>query len=376
MGLAGSAFESRIRSGTNRELKLWGNPEVRLRFKVRQRADRRRRTKQLPTMTTIAPASTSNGALALRPTQLAGAALSTVVLLGTVYSVLFDTALDTSNPLNRLHTRHDGQTAYFAQKSNLFNTVFVKRAWGWTTAAFLSLFFTAPIPIWRSGRRLQRWTITTGVWLVFAAWFFGPSLFDRLNVLSGAQCLVRLPNTIADANTAEGGTYVVVANEYCDRRAILTPSSHPSLFASIPELQNALAGTASVGGNAILETLKLRPKLYRGHDISGHLFLITLAVLFLADQLTPSLRLLFPSHFPSPSPALTSTPISGSTAASTSATSQPELSKEKDELPPPTEHVYAVYFTLALTGLWLFMALTTSVFFHTVAEKVTGFGTY
>lgn len=294
-----------------------------------------------------------------RTTTYAAAALTAIVTFGTIYGAVYDTALDTSSPLSYLsnpssthphhaHTRIDGHTGYLAQKHNIFNTYFVKKAWGWTTAAFLGMFLSSPPTLLNPTRRLARYAMSTVVWSLFTAWFFGPGVFDRLNVLSGAECLVRLPDDVSIPTSAEGvstdGKYVHVPADYCHQRTVLTSSS-------LPELQSALAGAASVAGNTVLETYKLRPKLYRGHDISGHLFLLTLSTLFLVNQLTPSVKLLFPSLFPSPSRPPTS----------------------KAEL-PTTLHVYSVYFGLALTALWMFMALTTSVYFHTVGEKVTGFG--
>ena len=71
-------------------------------------------------------------------------ALSTIVLFGTAYSVVYSTYLDTSNPLltHLPHPLH--KTHYFASKKNLLNVLFIKKLWGWTSAAFLALYFTSP----------------------------------------------------------------------------------------------------------------------------------------------------------------------------------------------------------------------------------------
>ena len=73
-------------------------------------------------------------------------ALSSALLLWTFYSVAHHTWLGTSDPLlalsrtpHPLHTSH-----YFARKDNALNTFFIKRAWGWTSAAALALAATAP----------------------------------------------------------------------------------------------------------------------------------------------------------------------------------------------------------------------------------------
>jgi Fat storage-inducing transmembrane protein len=305
------------------------------------------KAKLTQTMTTPSALRTASPS----PTRIAAVALAAVVGIGTLYSVLYDTALDTSDPASYWSLPPDGQTPYFAQRSNIFNVYFVKRAWGWTSVAFFGMFFTSPTSIQRPTRRIARWVATTLVWALFAAWFFGPSLFDRINSLSGAQCLVRLPGVGQASSPADPETFIVVSPEYCQSRTLLTPSSHPAFFAENPDLARALTGTAAIVGSPLLETLKLKPKLFRGHDVSGHLFLLTLSVLFLADQLTPSLKLFYPSIF--------------------SSRASPTVRSAKEQF-----HIYAINFSVALIALWLLMCLTTSVYFHTVGEKVTGFGEF
>jgi hypothetical protein len=69
------------------------------------------------------------------------------------------------------------------------------------------------------------------------------------------------------------------------------------------------------------------PCLRRGHDVSGHVFLLTLGVLFLADQLRQA-------HH---------------------------------------ARLYARVAVGALVGLWVFSLWITSVYFHSPAEKISGF---
>ena len=77
----------------------------------------------------------------------------------------------------------------------------------------------------------------------------------------------------------------------------------------------------------------------RGHDVSGHVFLLTLSLLVLADAVAPALalpqRALLPAR----------TPI----------------------------HWYAVLASCSLMLVWLFALLTTAVFFHSPFEKFTGY---
>lgn len=247
--------------------------------------------------------------ISIHTRQAAFITLTLVLFLGTVYSVKNSTFLDTSNPLltHLPHPLH--KSDYFASKSNILNVWFIKRAWGWTSFAFLFLWLTSPRRT-QTLNRVFQWTLASLAWLAFTSWFFGPALIERLIALSGGECTVALPS---------GGAFVV-PHEYCLTKVPLSPVTHPGLFAApwvLPE-----APWSAV------------PRLRRGHDVSGHVFLLTMSILFLADQLTPSLR-----------------------AASW----------------PHRMHTWAVMATVGLVAIWLFALGTTSVYFHTPLEKLTGY---
>ena len=244
-----------------------------------------------------------------------------------MYSVASHSYLDTSDPLVALghvkHPLHD--VSYFARKTNILNTVFIKRAWGWTTASFLALWLTYPSAandlesrkrVMTGRERLKKWLAATAVWMFFASWFFGPAILERLTSLSGGECVVPLPS----------GKVHAVPPEYCYSRTTLSPATHPHLF-FIPPL------VLDEENNGNWET---KPRLMRGHDVSGHVFLLTMSVLFLADMIRPSLSL--PSGIRS------------------------------------TAHNCAIVGTAFLMAIWLFAIWMTSVYFHTPFEKLTGYG--
>jgi len=233
--------------------------------------------------------------------------LAVVVASATVYSVLHDTYLDTSNPL-LTHLPHPlGKTHYYANKANYLNVYFIKKAWAWTSAAFLFSWITSP-PSTRTAERVWKWVAQTAMWLVFTTWFFGPSLFERAILASGGECLLTLP----------AGDLVVVPAEHCFTKSYLSPQNHPHLFAATSALAPNWSAT---------------PRLRRGHDISGHIFLLIMSTLFLVDQLRFSFRV-----------------------------------DRRSAL-----HTVATVLNIALIGLWLFATYTTSLYFHSPLEKVTGF---
>ncbi|KAH7913479.1 Fat storage-inducing transmembrane protein [Hygrophoropsis aurantiaca] len=235
-------------------------------------------------------------------------AITTILLIGTISSVWNESYLDTSNPLltHLPHPLH--KTHYFASKTNLLNVWFIKRAWGWTSLAFILLWGTSPRQQ-RTARRAIKWISETLVWMMFTSWFFGPAILERVIAASGGECIVSLPT----------GDILTVPVEYCFTKATLSPETHPGFFSSGLLLPDA--------------TWRGVPRLRRGHDVSGHVFILTMAVLFLVDQLRSSPR--------------TSTWT--------------------------WSHRAAVTFNVVLISIWLFSLYTTSIYFHSPIEKFSGY---
>ncbi|KIY49086.1 hypothetical protein FISHEDRAFT_42007 [Fistulina hepatica ATCC 64428] len=243
-------------------------------------------------------------------TLFAFAALSAIIVFGTIYSVVYGTYLDTSDPLIT-HLAHPlSKSVYWANKSNFLNVYFIKKAWAWTSGVFLLAFFTSPASA-RTARAFYKWVIGTLTWYAFTSWFFGPPLFERVIVASGGQCVLSLP----------AGNIVTVPQEYCHSHATLSPATHPDLF-------------ASVASTPVMEWAGGRPRLRLGHDVSGHIFLLTMSVLLLSDQLKTSLR------------------APGAWSMS---------------------RVLGLVASIAMIAIWLFASYTTSVYFHSPLEKATGY---
>jgi hypothetical protein len=245
----------------------------------------------------------------------AAIASGVIIAAGTAYSLAYSTFLDTSNPLitglpHPLHGKH-----YFASKQNPLNVLFLKRLWFWTSISFAALFFTSP-PQAQTYERMYKYLTETFVWASFTSWFFGPALLERVITLTGGECSVTLPS----------GYVLRLPAEYCypGGPQHISPATHPTLFAAsllVPET----------------EQWKARPRLRKGHDVSGHIFLLTMSCLFLVDQLVQSRRTL------------------GTTNAL---------------------HKYATYAVTAVVAVELFSMYVTSVYFHSPSEKFTGYCKY
>ncbi|KAI8871439.1 hypothetical protein GQ42DRAFT_162011 [Ramicandelaber brevisporus] len=158
---------------------------------------------------------------------------------------------------------------YFANKNNVLNTMFVKMAWMWTTVAILPY---ATIVLSRVADSTQsisynirkvrnialRWVAATAYWYLMTQWCFGPPIFDRIFSWSGGAChrvsMTALKPGIATLSTAGGlagmGTLDIVHSYGC-RRA---------------------------GG-----------RWFGGHDVSGHCFLLTHALMYMYEEVSPYL---------------------------------------------------------------------------------------
>jgi hypothetical protein len=147
--------------------------------------------------------------------------------------------------------------------------------------------------------------------MVFTSWFFGPAVIERVVIASGGECILHVP----------AGEQISLPIEMCYTKAPVSHLSHPHLFSE------SLVQPPTYWQGAV-------PRLKKGHDISGHIFLLTMSTLFLADQLRASLRVRSWSQ----------------------------------------AHTLAVAANVALIAIWLFATYTTSVYFHSPLEKATGYG--
>ncbi|KAG0260751.1 hypothetical protein BG011_001648 [Mortierella polycephala] len=132
-------------------------------------------------------------------------------------------------------------------------------------------------------KALVRWGLASLYWWLISQWFFGPGLFDRVFVLTGGSCSV-------DGHWSQ---------YHCRNQGGLWSG---------------------------------------GVDISGHMFLLTHAWLFLMEELSMFLNV--PEAW---------TALQNRSGAR-----------------------YAVWSVVALCGLWWWMLLMTSVYYHHMAEKLTG----
>ncbi|KAK6510348.1 hypothetical protein TWF506_009462 [Arthrobotrys conoides] len=198
-----------------------------------------------------------------------------------------------------------GQSAsYFSRKNNIFNVLFVKIGWFWTTVAFLVHVANLRHPnvTHTRSKALVRWGLATLVWVLVTQWFFGPPLMDRTFTVTGGSC-----------------------RPSYDTQSLALAAKSEQAFTS--------AACKGVGG-----------KWDGGHDLSGHAFMLTHASLFLWAETLPRL-----------------------------VDSMWRGTVGPRNLTPLMAEWFGVHwFVWGILGLWWWMLLMTSVYFHTWPEKVSG----
>lgn len=187
----------------------------------------------------------------------------------------------------------DPYPSYFGEKKNIFNVLFVRQGWLWTTIAYVA--HATYVYQHSNGTNnnkqsllkqfLLRYTLATLWWISFSQWLFGLPIMDRVFVLTGGSC-EGVPNGDGSAATLTS------------------------------------ADCKTQGGRWV-----------GGYDPSGHCFLLVHSSLLLWFEILPTL-------------------------------------KSNDYSVSPIPGVIKGVF--ALLGLWWWMLLMTSVYFHSFVEKLAG----
>lgn len=198
---------------------------------------------------------------------------------------------------------------YYNDKRNVFNQVFVKKGWLWTTVVIV-VFYAAvlarvPNKVAVVRRAVINYVVVTIWWIFFTQWFGGLPIMDRVFVLTGGGCVVNQPTL---------PTFVPHGNQF----KLTSVSSY--------------------------SCRRLRGSWQDGHDPSGHVFLLTHSSLYLFLETAPFW-------------------VSWTHLAS-------GLRQVRHDVRAAVHHPHLV--VMPLVGLWVFMLFMTNVYFHSTAEKFVG----
>ncbi|KAI9806236.1 MAG: hypothetical protein M1825_006351 [Sarcosagium campestre] len=279
----------------------------------------------------------------------------TTLVLGSLFSILnppaanytFSTSITSSGRIP------EPAPSYFARKSNIFNVLFVKLGWFWTTVAFSAYLLdrrlatsrrlrrraqapgatpsstTSPSRItttttttnpWSVLQAILRYALFTLYWIIVTRWCFGPALIDRSFTLTGG---------------------------FCER--------HSGLLSA--------AACKAHGG-----------RWNGGHDISGHVFLLVMSSAFLGMEVLPEvLRVLGAGDELSTSET---TSVGARRAKAKTDDDEDEITRlqratSSSESPGVSAGI-GLKVVLGVTALSWWMLLMTAAYFHTWLEKLTG----
>ncbi|WFD34963.1 ATP adenylyltransferase [Malassezia cuniculi] len=258
-----------------------------------------------------------------------------VVLAGTLFSIYYGTH-HYSVAMSAI--KHTNATEYhrlalnapiFVDRSNWINQTFVKLAWFWNTLVVVAIAATLKrtagglrgerqrtksfsdvdiVTRILASKTFLRWAVATLGWVLFAAWFFGPSVTQRVSIATGAQCVFN--GDIVDAAQCHLGT-------------------------------NPVARWSG------------------GHDVSGHTFILALGILLILEMLVPYLPYVLPSF----SLVRQSIPLSIYADKDIFRTGSRRVR---------LANVAVFWGSTFILGLWGIMLTITAVYHHHPNEKLTG----
>ncbi|KAK6459374.1 inositol phospholipid synthesis and fat-storage-inducing TM-domain-containing protein [Scheffersomyces xylosifermentans] len=225
---------------------------------------------------------------------------------------------------------------YYNDKKNIFNQLFVKKGWAWTT---LNLVIFYGIVLYReksSGERVQlvkkaviNYVLATIWWIFFTQWFFGMPIMDKIFVLTGGKCVI-------EESTSNNHRYIHLFQAIEDQ---------------IGKLESKYVTSYSCR--------KLKGNWEGGHDPSGHVFLLVHSSLYLFLEVQPFW--ISWSYF------------KGTVITAYKNITQPNKTigdkiKTFKDLVVENPSVLVV----KLIVLWWFMLFMTNIYFHSIAEKFVG----
>lgn len=229
---------------------------------------------------------------------------------------------------------------YYNDKRNLFNQIFVKKGWGWTTVVIVVfyslLFLTGENPKLQTpqqrrkaiGNGVVKYFAATAWWVLYTQWCFGLPIMDRIFVYTGGKC---------------------------------TAIQHEHLSKGVPKFKDS--GLFHMLGSGLefeskrissLTCRKLKGNWQGGHDPSGHVFLLVHSSLYLFLETFPFV--VSWSKFVSLCKLLRSRWSQGMQGQATIhfLVQNPQL------------------LVHGLIALWWFMLFMTNIYFHSVFEKLVG----
>ncbi|ODV63050.1 uncharacterized protein ASCRUDRAFT_74455 [Ascoidea rubescens DSM 1968] len=300
---------------------------------------------------------------------------------------------------------HSLFSSFFRNKKNFINLVFVKNGWFWNT--FIYLFNLVLLMLLQSVHlakldatrktnnknailwriftsSIKRYILTTLYWYFFTQWFFGKPIMDKIFILTGGKC--------HDINSLDS-KFQKILGRYPSLREQLV---FPQLDYKIIKNNNPADGLNIDTENLPLEGFTSSALCRRiggswkgGHDPSGHVFLLVHSSLFLIFELLPNLSIYLNDfiyqnsnnyYFASLIDYLKlnkniDQKLKDNDSINNNNNNKTNQINNKDK--SITNLLFqlsknSLSLTFLLLSLWYFMLLITSIYFHSVYEKLFG----
>lgn len=238
--------------------------------------------------------------------------------------------------------QHEEVYNYYNNKRNLFNQLFVKKGWGWTTLIIVMFYsfliygdnhpsvHTKQQRISVLKKAIFNYAIATIWWVLFTQWCFGLPLMDKVFVWTGGKCTGIAQEKLANHVPSYGSS---------------------SIFT---EVESGLGYESRAITSYMCR--KLRGSWEGGHDPSGHVFLLIHSSLYLFLEALPfwSSWALLKHHL----------------CQFVSSWRLASASKPKSIISLFAQSPHAV--VIPLISLWWFMLFMTNIYFHSIGEKLVG----
>lgn len=317
---------------------------------------------------------------------------------------------------------------YFTQKRNFINQLFVKRGWGWTTVvlgfvvvkyvilrvsngsttittattATTATASTASTTVdnkEKDGKEkakfsvekqvlfiLARFGAATTWWIFFTQWFFGHPLMDRIFIATGGKC-----TGIQDGDRL---TRYITKNPLLKKFLKQVEEKTGSYLMPGPMVPEGMLSDGNDNDNLKYEAQissmvcrKIGGRWTGGHDPSGHCFLLIHSSLFLLFEVLPLVPVLLKDLFEnnvlfhklvkkSQTAQLALEKISyrkiGNKAGDNISAAPVPEAKESQLQSFSKLILHPLVLVSLLVGLWSWMLLITTMYFHSLRELLAG----
>ncbi|KAG5418814.1 hypothetical protein I9W82_003532 [Candida metapsilosis] len=267
-----------------------------------------------------------------------------IFLSSFIFNFLLSRLIHYSSPQEEVYN-------YYNNKHNLFNTVFVKRGWGWTTLIIIVFYAVVIIPKLVSNnsigsgstiqqekkveflaKAIARYAVITFWWILFTQWCFGLPIMDKIFILTGGVCVLEPHPSGQTTPPATIANHKLGQSFLQDLETLVWKSNDVSSY----------------------HCRKFKGSWSGGYDPSGHVFLMIHSSIYLYFETASWFQW---QDLQNVAPLIRQ-----------SLQQRGYFETHKWQV----LRAVAQLMLVSLVSLWWFMLLMTNVYFHSIVEKLSG----